>query len=55
VFVHQDGLAQWRYVKIGRENDDFIEITEGLEAGEELIVSGHYNLAHDAKVVVVQR
>ena len=55
VFVHQDGLAQWRYVKTGLENDDFIEITEGIEAGEELIVSGHYNLAHDAKVVVVQR
>ena len=55
VFVHQDGLAQWRYVKTGLENDDFIEITEGLEAGEELIVSGHYNLAHEAKVVVVQR
>lgn len=55
VFVHQDGLAQWRYVKTGLENNDFIEITKGLEAGEELIVSGHYNLAHDAKVVVVQR
>ncbi len=55
VFVHRDGLAQWRYVKTGLENDDFIEIAEGLEAGEELIVSGHYNLAHDAKVVVVQR
>ena len=55
VFVHQNGLAQWRYVKTGLENDDFIEITEGLEAGEALIVSGHYNLAHDAKVVVVQR
>ncbi len=55
VFVHQNGLAQWRYVKTGLENDDFIEITEGLEAGEDLIVSGHYNLAHDAKVVVVQR
>ena len=55
VFVHQDGLAQWRYVKTGLENDDFIEVTEGVEAGEELIVSGHYNLAHDAKVVVIQR
>ncbi len=55
VFVHRAGLAQWHYVKTGLENDDFIEITEGLAVGAELIVSGHYNLAHDAKVVVVQR
>ena len=55
VFVHEAGQAKWRYVRTGLENDDFIEIEEGLSEGEELIVSGHFNLAHDAKVVVVQR
>ena len=55
VFVHEAGQAKWRYVRTGLENDDFIEIEEGLNEGEELIVSGHFNLAHDAKVVVVQR
>ena len=55
VFVHQGEQAKWRYVKTGLENDHFIEIEEGLQEGEELIVAGHFNLAHDAKVVVVQR
>lgn len=55
VFVHETGLAKWRYVKTGLENNEFIEIKEGLNEGEELIVSGHFNLAHDASVVVVQR
>ena len=55
VFVHEGGLAKWRYVKTGLENNEFIEIKKGLKEGEELIVSGHFNLAHDARVVVVQR
>ena len=54
LFVREGGLAKWRYVKTGLENDDFIEITDGLSEGEELIVAGHFNLAHDARVVVVQ-
>ncbi len=55
VFAHEGGLAKWRYVRTGLENNEFIEIKKGLEEGEELIVSGHFNLAHDARVVVVQR
>ena len=55
VFVHEYGLAKWRYVKTGLENNEFIEVKEGVNEGEELIVSGHFNLAHDASVVVVQR
>ena len=54
VFVHEAGIAQWRYVKTGLENDEFIEITDGLGEDEELIVSGHFSLAHEAKVVVVE-
>jgi len=55
VFVHESGLAKWRYVKTGLENNEFVEIKEGLNEGEELIISGHFNLAHDARVVVGQR
>lgn len=55
IFVHVGGRAKWRYVKTGLENNEFIEIKEGLIEGEELIVSGHFNLAHDARVDVVQR
>lgn len=58
VFVVESGLAKWRYVDIGLENEHFAEIltsTEpgwGVQAGEQVIVEGHFTLAHDAKVVV---
>ncbi len=58
VFVVENGLAKWRYVEIGLENERFAEIltsTEpgwGVQAGEPVIVEGHFTLAHDAKVVV---
>ena len=57
-FVVQDGLAKWRYVQVGLENDQFAEILpseregEGVKAGETVIVDGHFTLAHDAKVTV---
>ncbi|MDD8024997.1 MAG: efflux RND transporter periplasmic adaptor subunit [Acidobacteriota bacterium] len=58
VFVVEGGLAKWRYVEIGLENEKVAEIlpsTEpgwGVQPGEQVIVEGHFNLAHDAKVVV---
>ena len=57
-FVVQDGLAKWRYVQVGLENDEFAEILpsdregEGVRDGETVIVDGHFTLAHDAKVTV---
>jgi RND family efflux transporter MFP subunit len=58
VFVVEGGLAKWRYVEIGLENEKEAEIlpsTEpgwGVQPGEQVIVEGHFTLAHDAKVVV---
>ncbi|MDQ7818893.1 MAG: efflux RND transporter periplasmic adaptor subunit [Melioribacteraceae bacterium] len=54
VFVVENDLAKWKYVQIGEQNDQFIEITEGVIPGEEVIVEGHYTLAHDAKVKVIK-
>jgi HlyD family secretion protein len=54
VFVVEDGLAKWKYVQIGKQNDQLIEIEEGVLPGEEVIVDGHYTLAHDAKVKVIK-
>ncbi len=57
-FVVQDGLAKWRYVQLGLENDQFAEILEseregeGVKEGEIVIVDGHFTLAHDARVTV---
>ena len=54
-FVYQKGRAQWHYVQTGLENDQYYEILEGLEEGDSLITSGHFNLAHDARVVIVEK
>lgn len=57
-FVVQDGLAKWRYVQLGLENDEYAEILpsdkegEGVKEGETVIVDGHFTLAHDAKVTI---
>jgi RND family efflux transporter MFP subunit len=54
LFVVEDGLAKWRYVEIGLENEDYAEILDGVEAGEQVIVEGHFTLAHDARVKIVE-
>lgn len=50
VFVAQDGLAKWHYVEVGEQNEEYLEIKSGIVAADIVIVSGHYTLAHDAKV-----
>ncbi len=54
VFTVENNLAKWKYVKIGKQNEQYIEIVEGLEPGENVIIEGQYNLAHDAKVKVIK-
>ncbi len=54
LFVVEDGLAKWRYVEIGLENEDFAEILDGVKAGDKVIVEGHFTLAHDARVNIVE-
>lgn len=53
VFVVLDGHADWRYVTLGPEGRGIVAIDEGIETGEQVITSGHYSLAHDAPVAVV--
>lgn len=53
VFVVSDGHADWRYVTLGPEGRGIVAVEEGVEAGEQVITSGHYSLAHDAPVAVV--
>lgn len=44
------GLAKWNYVTVAHENDRFLAISEGLKAGDQVIIEGNANLAHDAEV-----
>ncbi len=50
VFTVSEGLAKWTYVETGVENENYVEITSGISAGDTVLVDGHYSLAHDAKI-----
>jgi RND family efflux transporter MFP subunit len=58
VFTVENGLAKWRYVTVGVENEDFAEILpsdrpeEGVKEGDLVITEGHFTLAHDTRVAV---
>lgn len=59
VFIHRDGKAEPVEVKTGIQDDDYIEITEGLKEGEE-VISGPYNavskvLKKGSKIKVVDQ
>lgn len=54
VFTYKDGLAKWNNVSIRRDNGRDVEITDGLKAGDEVIVSNNIQLAHDAPVKKLQ-
>jgi RND family efflux transporter MFP subunit len=53
------GLAKWRYVTTGMQNDSLVEVvaseeTETVQPGETVLTDGHYTLIHDARVRVVE-
>ncbi|MCA9573100.1 MAG: efflux RND transporter periplasmic adaptor subunit, partial [Myxococcales bacterium] len=54
------GLAKWRYVNVGRENDAYVELlregeeTGFVEPGEIVLVEGHHYLAHDTPIRLVE-
>ncbi len=62
LFVYEgderQGLAKWRYVTTGRENEEYVEILPGeegtVEPGEIVLVDGHAYLAHDTPVRLVE-
>ena len=52
--VDKDGKQAYRReIKIGRQNPKYYEVLEGLEAGEQVIVSS-YDSFKDADVLVLQ-
>lgn len=53
VFTIEDSLAKWKYVDIGEQNDKYIEIKKGVNVGDDIIVKGQFNLAHDSRVRVI--
>ncbi len=60
VFKKDGDRAKWLYVDTGLQNDDWVEIIAvhsggSLAAGDEVIVSDHLTLAHEAKIKVRKR
>lgn len=59
VFVVTDGHAEWRYINLGPEGRGIVAVVEDgaetgrIEEGEQVITSGHYSLAHEAPVAVM--
>jgi HlyD family secretion protein len=52
VFVVEDGRALWSYVDLGARSGSYVEITDGVQPGDTIAVSGHFALAHDAPVTI---
>jgi len=55
VFALEDGLAKWRYIEVGVENEDYVEVLDGIREGDIVITEGHFTLAHDTPVKNVQQ
>jgi RND family efflux transporter MFP subunit len=52
VYVIENGRARLRNVKVGRDTNGLLEITEGLQKGEQVVVSGQINLKDSTEVSV---
>jgi len=52
VFTYDEpsGLAKWQYVTIAAENDELVAISDGVEAGQRVVVAGGLTLDHDSPV-----
>ncbi len=44
VFIEQDGVAQWRIVQLGEVSGNQVEVREGLQVGDRVIITGQRNL-----------
>jgi RND family efflux transporter MFP subunit len=60
VFKKEDDRARWLYVDTGLQNEEWVEILKvhsggSLEAGDEVVVSDHLTLAHEARITVRRR
>lgn len=53
VFIVKDGIATKVPVTIGYQEGQYVEITEGLEGSEKVVITGHHNLKDQANVEVV--
>jgi multidrug efflux pump subunit AcrA (membrane-fusion protein) len=53
VFVNENGVARRRDVTVGLRDQDRVEITAGLKAGDQVIASGSPAIADGTKIRAV--
>lgn len=54
IFIVQRGAAVEKIIRTGLENPDQVEVLEGLEVNDRLVVTGFETLANRSKVSIVQ-
>lgn len=54
VYVVQDGKASMRKVTLGLEQGDRVQVTDGIQPGEMVIIAGNLNLKDGAAVQLGQ-
>jgi membrane fusion protein (multidrug efflux system) len=52
--LNENNKARERYLKLGRKYGEMMEIAEGLQAGEKLVVVGQNTLTDGVNVRVVK-
>lgn len=53
VYVYKNGKAEERKLVVGIESDNYIEVINGLSAGELVVTSGQVNLSNGTKVEII--
>ncbi len=53
VYVSENGKAILKDVVIGRESNEFLEVSSGLNQGEKVIVSGQVNLTNNKPIKII--
>lgn len=54
VFVVEDGVAMLKQIRTGFTGSESIEVSEGLQAGDMVVTTGHINLSAGTQVEIVK-
>ncbi|MFB6319508.1 efflux RND transporter periplasmic adaptor subunit [Saccharicrinis sp. FJH54] len=54
VFIAESGYSAERRITTGIENNDYVEVTEGLSVGDKLITRGYETLRNRSKLKIVE-
>ncbi|MEH0153481.1 efflux RND transporter periplasmic adaptor subunit [Limibacter armeniacum] len=52
-YLVKDGVAYLKDITVGRDNGEYLEVVNGLQAGDEVVVTGQINLSDKTKVEVI--